>query len=50
MPPNVIPEEGLLMVNIAVSVPSTKTSSTTVKVTEPVVCPLGIVIVELLRL
>lgn len=35
--PRAIPKEGLLMVNVAVWVPSTNASFTTVKVTEPVV-------------
>lgn len=47
--PKAMPDEGLLMVSVAVSVPSTSASSTTVKVTEPVVCPLGMVIVVLLK-
>ena len=42
-------EEGMLeIVSAAVSAPSTSASSTTVKVTEPVVCPLGMVMVVLL--
>ena len=48
--PKVIPAEGEEIVSVAVSVPSTSTSSTTVNVTEPVVCPFKIVIVVLLRL
>ena len=47
--PRVSPDEGLLMVRVAVSCPSAKVSFATVKVTEPVVAPLGMVIVELLR-
>ena len=47
--PSVNPDEGLLIVKIAVSKPSTKRSSATVKVTEPVVCPFTIVITELLN-
>lgn len=42
--PKVMPELGLLMAKVAISVPSTKGSSTTVNVTEPLVWPLGIVI------
>ena len=36
--PSVMPADGLLIVRMAVSVPSTSASSTTVNVTEPVVC------------
>jgi len=48
--PNVIPAEGLLMVSVAVSVPSTSLSFTMVNVTVPVVKPLGMVIVVFERL
>ena len=48
--PKVMPDEGLLMVNVAVSVPSTNTSFTTVKVTVPVVLLFGMVMVVLLKL
>ncbi|MEG3900241.1 hypothetical protein QT989_31995 [Microcoleus sp. SVA1_B6] len=41
---------GLLIVNVAVSVPSAKASSTMVKVVLPVVCPLGMVMLVLARL
>ena len=44
--PNVRPDEGLEMVNVAVSVPSTSVSSWMVKVTEPVLAPSRIVMVE----
>ena len=43
------PDEGSLIVKTAVSEPSTKMSSATVKVTEPEVCPFTIVITELLK-
>ena len=48
--PNTNPDEGLLMVKVAVSVGSIRVSLTTVKLTVPVVCPLKKVIVLLLRL
>ena len=47
--PKATPDEGLLRVNTAVSSASTALSLTTVKVTEPVVAPAGIVIVALLK-
>ena len=47
--PNVIPDEGPLIVKVAVSVPSTSASSETVKVTVPVVAPLNMVMLVLLR-
>jgi hypothetical protein len=47
--PNAIPADGDCIVNTTVSVPSTRTSSTTVNVTDPVVDPEGIVIVVLLK-
>ena len=50
MLPSAIFAEGLLIVNVAVSVPSAKASLTTVKMVVPVVCPLAIVIVVLPRL
>ena len=46
--PSVIPADGLLIVSVAVSAPSTSASSTTVKLTAPLVWPLGMVIVVLL--
>jgi len=42
--PNETPEDGPLIVNVAVSGPSKNTSSTTVNVTEPVICPPSILI------
>jgi hypothetical protein len=45
-----MPLDGLLIVRVAVSVPSTRASSTTVKVTDPLVLPLAMVMVLLLRL
>ena len=47
--PKLIPADGVLIVKVAVSVPSAMASSATIKDTEPEVCPLGIVIVVLLR-
>ena len=47
--PRTMPADGLLRVNVAVSLPSIRTSSTTVKVAVPVVCPFAMVIVGLLR-
>ena len=47
--PKTRPDEGLVRVNMAVSVPSIKSSLMTVKVTVPVVCPFKKVIVLLLR-
>ena len=47
--PKTRPDEGLVSVNKAVSVPSIKSSLMTVKVTVPVVCPFKKVIVLLLR-
>ena len=47
--PNAIPEDGLLMVSVAVSLPSISASSSIEKVTEPVVCPSKMVIVLLLN-
>ena len=49
VPPKLRPVEGLEIVNVAVSVPSAIASSATMKLTEPVVCPLGMAIVGLLR-
>jgi hypothetical protein len=43
--PAVVPAV-LPIVKVAVSVPSTIVSSTTLKLTEPLVCPFAIVIVE----
>ena len=45
--PSAIPELGLEIVIVAVSVTSARASSVTVKVTVPVVAPFRIVIVEL---
>ena len=47
--PKEMPGDGVLIVKVAVSVPSTTASSATIKDIEPEVCPLGIVIVVLLR-
>ena len=47
--PNAIPADGLLIVKVAISVPSTSASSATVKVTVPVVAPLNMVMLVLLR-
>ena len=50
MLPNTNPDEGLVRVKVAVSVGSMRVSLTTVKVTDPVVCPFKRVTVLLLRL
>ena len=47
--PKEMPADGVLIVKVAVSVPSTTASSATIKETEPEVCPLAIVIVGLVR-
>ena len=47
--PNTNPDEGLLMVKVAVSVGSMRVSLTTVNVTVPVFEPLGMMMVLLLR-
>ncbi len=47
--PKEMPADGVLIVKVAVSVPSTMASSATIKETEPEVCPWAIVIVFLLR-
>ena len=47
--PNTNPDEGLLMVKVAVSVGSIRVSLTTVKLTVPVFEPLGMMMVLLLR-
>ena len=48
--PKVKPADGLLMVRVAVSVPSISASSRMVKVAVPVVAPFNMVIVPALRL
>ena len=48
--PKTRPDERLVRVKVAVSVPSTRSSLMTLKVTVPVVCPFKRVIVLLLRL
>ena len=48
--PSVIPADGLLIVRVAVSGPSTSVSSRIVKVAVPVVAPFKIVIVAALKL
>ena len=46
--PRVMPADGLLIVKMAVSAPSTNASFTTLKVAVPVVLPLGMVMVTVL--